>query len=71
MTPLMTSATLNASDSSCKVIQAAVIAKALLDEVSQTLASLRRPPLLIGYLANQDPAARSYAEWTLRTCLEK
>ena len=67
----MASNLVNGNVSSCKVVQARAIAKLLLDEVSKSLALLPRSPLLVGYLANQDPAARSYAEWTSRTCLEK
>lgn len=67
----MASSIVNGAVSSCKVVQAGVIARNLLSEVSTSLKSLEDPPLLVGYLANQDPAARSYAEWTSRTCLEK
>ncbi|CAF9922549.1 MAG: NAD-dependent 5,10-methylenetetrahydrafolate dehydrogenase [Gomphillus americanus] len=57
---------------SCKVILANPIAKNLLIEVSDGLKSLVRtaPPLLVGFLANADPAARMYADWTGRTCRE-
>ena len=55
----------------CKVVQASLVAKQLLEEVSRSLNLLPKPPVLVGYLANQDPAARSYAEWTSRTCQEK
>jgi methylenetetrahydrofolate dehydrogenase (NAD+) len=27
-------------------------------------------PLLVGFLGNDDPAARKYAEWTAKTCAE-
>lgn len=59
---------------SCKVILAGTVAKGLLTEVSEGLSKLGRPgknPLLVGFLANTDPAARKYAEWTDRTCREK
>jgi methylenetetrahydrofolate dehydrogenase (NAD+) len=56
---------------SCKVVIAASIAKSLLAEVAHGLADLPRKPLLVGFLANQDPAARMYADWTCRTCEEK
>ena len=32
---------------------------------------LGRAPLLVGFLANADPAARMYASWTGKTCLQK
>ena len=56
---------------SCKVVLAATIAKGILIEVSEGLSKLGRVPLLVGFLANKDPAARKYAEWTDRTCQEK
>ena len=57
--------------SSCKVVSAANVAKELLAEVKQGLLKLEKVPLLVGFLANNDPAARKYAEWTDRTCQEK
>ena len=57
--------------SSCKVVSAASVAKELLAEVEQGLLKLEKAPLLVGFLANNDPAARKYAEWTDRTCQEK
>lgn len=57
--------------SSCKVILAGTIAKDLMVEVSASLAKIGRTPLLVGFLANADPAARRYAEWTDRTCNEQ
>lgn len=57
--------------SQCKVILAANIAKNLLDEVSKDIKNLKEPPLLVGFLASSDPAARTYAEWTGKTCKEK
>ena len=56
---------------SCKVVLAGAIAKALLAEVSEGLQKLDRPPHLLGVLANADPAARLYANWTEKTCIEK
>lgn len=56
---------------SCKVVLAGNIAKGLLAEVSDGLKRLDRPPHLLGVLANADPAARLYAEWTEKTCKEK
>ena len=56
---------------SCKVVLASTVAKDLLAEVSQGFSKVGKAPLLIGFLANKDPAARKYAEWTDRTCQEK
>ena len=56
---------------SCKVILAGNIAQGLLAEVKSGLQKLERPPYLLGVLANADPAAKLYADWTERTCIEK
>ena len=56
---------------SCKVVLAGTVAKDLLTEVSEGLSTLGKSPLLVGFLANTDPAARKYAEWTDRTCRER
>lgn len=55
----------------CKVVLANSIAKSLLEEVRRGLQQLQRKPLLVGFLASADPAARVYAEWTGKTCIEK
>jgi methylenetetrahydrofolate dehydrogenase (NAD+) len=64
-------ATSQGAPASCKVILAGNIAKGLLSEVSDGLKRLDKPPHLQGVLANADPAARLYAEWTEKTCKEK
>lgn len=59
------------SNASCKTVLAGSIAKKLLAEVQDDLKDLGRAPRLHGFLANDDPAARMYAEWTAKTCREK
>ncbi|KAL1297661.1 hypothetical protein AAFC00_006216 [Neodothiora populina] len=54
----------------CKVILANNIAKRLHGEVQDGLAALGRKPHLVGFLANKDPAAKMYADWTGKTCVE-
>lgn len=58
----------------CKVILADSIAKKLLAEVTDTLAKIQnvdaRKPCLVAFLANDDPAALQYAEWSKKTCEE-
>ncbi|KAH9878926.1 NAD-dependent 5,10-methylenetetrahydrafolate dehydrogenase [Plenodomus biglobosus] len=54
----------------CKVILANNIAKSLLEEVRDGLSKIERKPLLVGFLSSADPAARVYAEWTGKTCVE-
>ena len=55
----------------CKVVLPVAVAKPLLAEVAEGLSQLGRTPLLVGFLANDDPAARMYADWTARTCKDK
>ncbi|KAI9869017.1 MAG: hypothetical protein M1813_002840 [Trichoglossum hirsutum] len=54
----------------CKVILASTIANSILKEVHESRSRLPKPPLLVGFLANADPAARMYADWTAKTCIE-
>eukprot|EP00560_Eucampia_antarctica_P008347 CAMPEP_0197826748 /NCGR_PEP_ID=MMETSP1437-20131217/3657_1 /TAXON_ID=49252 ORGANISM="Eucampia antarctica, Strain CCMP1452" /NCGR_SAMPLE_ID=MMETSP1437 /ASSEMBLY_ACC=CAM_ASM_001096 /LENGTH=376 /DNA_ID=CAMNT_0043427317 /DNA_START=91 /DNA_END=1221 /DNA_ORIENTATION=- len=53
-------------------VDAADIAKPFRDEVRDCVKELKEQgiatPLLVGLLANQDPAAKKYAEWTGRAC---
>lgn len=59
----------------CKVILADNIAKNLLVEVTETLKTIQQDvpsrPTLVAFLANDDPAAMKYAEWSKKTCEEK
>lgn len=64
-------ATADVGSAGCKVVLAGTVAKSLLTEVTEGLAKLPAAPLLVGFLANSDPAARMYADWTERTCKEK
>ncbi|RYP25159.1 hypothetical protein DL765_000040 [Monosporascus sp. GIB2] len=58
----------------CKVIMAETIAKGLLAEVKETLGLIQQDtegrPTLVAFLANGDPAAVKYAEWSKKTCEE-
>ncbi|KAL7901162.1 NAD(P)-binding protein [Trichoderma sp. SZMC 28014] len=58
----------------CKVITAETIAKKLLLEVKDTLSKVQEAgssaPTLVAFLANDDPAAAQYAEWSKKTCEE-
>jgi methylenetetrahydrofolate dehydrogenase (NAD+) len=55
----------------CKVVLAGNIAKPLLGEVQDGLKKFGKQPVLVGLLANDDDAAKLYADWTRRTCEEK
>ncbi|EDU50996.1 bifunctional protein folD [Pyrenophora tritici-repentis Pt-1C-BFP] len=54
----------------CKVVLANNIAKSLLEEVRDGLSKINKKPLLVGFLASSDPAAKVYADWTGKTCVE-
>ncbi|KAJ9137937.1 Methylenetetrahydrofolate dehydrogenase [Pleurostoma richardsiae] len=57
----------------CKVVLADTIAKNLLQEVKDTLEKIsngEQHPCLVAFLANDDPAAIKYAEWSKKTCEE-
>lgn len=55
----------------CKVVLAGGIAKSLLAEVQNDLKQLNTKPKIVGLLANNDPAAKMYADWSVKTCVEK
>ena len=67
----MATTTTDVAPSSCKVVLAGTVAKGLLAEVSEGRKKLDKPPHLVGFLANSDPAAKMYADWTEKTCKEK
>ncbi|KAK1078858.1 Methylenetetrahydrofolate dehydrogenase [NAD(+)] [Friedmanniomyces endolithicus] len=58
------------SSGPCKTVLAGAIPKSLLAEVIADLRNLDNAPRLHGYLANTDPAARMYADWSAKTCRE-
>lgn len=58
------------SNQFCKTILAGTIAKGLQAEVNEGLAKLAKTPHLLGILANDDPAAQVYADWTGKTARE-
>ena len=55
----------------CKVVLANSIASKLLAEVAVDLATLTEKPKLVGFLANDDPAAQMYADYSSKTCIQK
>ncbi|CZR54115.1 related to methylenetetrahydrofolate dehydrogenase (NAD+) [Phialocephala subalpina] len=57
-------------ESQCKVVTAPTIAKSLLAEVAKDLALLEYKPKLVGILANEDEHAKTYAEYSAKTCKE-
>jgi methylenetetrahydrofolate dehydrogenase (NAD+) len=61
----------NPTPATCKVVLAGSIAKGLLAEVKDGLSKLGEKPMLVGFLANGDPAAQVYADYCAKTCSEK
>lgn len=51
-----------------RTILASTIAKEFVDEITGQLEELEFKPKLVGFLANDDPAAQMYANWTGKTC---
>src|SRR5271155_923066 len=52
------------------VVLAATIAKKFIDEITEQVSKLDPPPKLVGFLANADPAAKMYADFTKKTSLD-
>lgn len=53
-------------------MDASIVAKSFRNEIKAKVVDMKQagiePPLLVGLLANKDPAARKYAEWTGKAC---
>ncbi|KAJ5114472.1 Methylenetetrahydrofolate dehydrogenase [Penicillium alfredii] len=64
------SAPTDSNPASCKVILSKNVANRLIAEVQEGIRTLEKPPHLVGFLANNDPAALMYAQWTQKTCEE-
>ncbi|RWS28007.1 methylenetetrahydrofolate dehydrogenase-like protein [Leptotrombidium deliense] len=54
----------------CKTILAADVASSFRDALKQKISERKIKAKLVGYLANKDPSAEKYAEWTARSCKE-
>ncbi|KAI9098719.1 hypothetical protein DFS34DRAFT_618695 [Phlyctochytrium arcticum] len=55
---------------SCKVVKVSEIAAPFIKELKDQIEKLEVKPLLVAFLANDDQAAKKYAEWTAKTCAE-
>lgn len=51
-----------------RTILASTIAKPYIEEITSQVKQLSLTPRLVGLLANNDPAAEMYANWTSKTC---
>ncbi|OGM50877.1 methylenetetrahydrofolate dehydrogenase [Aspergillus bombycis] len=60
----------DAAPATCKVVLSKNVVASLLAEVQEGVNTLEKPPHLVGFLANNDPAALMYAQWTEKTCEE-
>ncbi|KAI9226658.1 MAG: hypothetical protein DHS80DRAFT_32522 [Piptocephalis tieghemiana] len=54
----------------CRTLLSGTIAAPFREELKKEIEERGIAPLLVGFLANEDPAARQYAEWTEKTCQE-
>ncbi|ODV79018.1 NAD(P)-binding protein [Suhomyces tanzawaensis NRRL Y-17324] len=51
-----------------RTILASTIAKPFIEEITEQVKASGKSPKLVGFLANDDPAALMYANWTSKTC---
>ncbi|ORX53985.1 NAD(P)-binding protein [Hesseltinella vesiculosa] len=54
----------------CKTVLASRVSAKFRDEIKVDIKERKVCPKLVGFLANDDPAAAKYAEWTSKTCAE-
>lgn len=62
------SSLLTMSQPAGRTILASTVAKPFVEEITAEVAQLGFRPKLVGFLANDDPAAQMYANWTGKTC---
>ncbi|KAI8384457.1 uncharacterized protein BYT42DRAFT_492662 [Radiomyces spectabilis] len=55
---------------SCKTVLASKVSASFRDQIKADIKERNIRPKLVGFLANEDPAAMKYAEWTSKTCAE-
>ncbi|KAI8140225.1 hypothetical protein BJV82DRAFT_624329 [Fennellomyces sp. T-0311] len=54
----------------CKTVLASKVSASFREQLHKDIEERKIRPKLVGFLANDDPAARKYAEWTAKTCAE-
>ncbi len=59
---------MNAMHSYIYLFYLKILKKKHRQEIKDSIQTLAISPKLIGFLANEDPSARKYAEWTQKTC---
>lgn len=52
----------------CKTVLSSTVASHFRNQTRKFILETGIKPTLVGFLANQDPAAKKYAEWTERSC---
>ncbi|KAG1474643.1 hypothetical protein G6F56_000239 [Rhizopus delemar] len=55
---------------SCKTVLASKVSASFRNQIKGDIKERDIRPKLVGFLANEDPAAMKYAEWTAKTCAE-
>ncbi|CAM0139491.1 unnamed protein product [Umbelopsis sp. WA50703] len=61
---------MSAPVASCKTVLASKVSASFRDQIKKDIKERNVKPKLVGFLANEDPAAIKYAEWTAKTCAE-
>ncbi|ORY36520.1 NAD(P)-binding protein [Rhizoclosmatium globosum] len=54
----------------CRTVLASEVCTSFVNDLKKAVAAKEKAPLLVAFLANEDPAAKKYAEWTGKTCEE-
>ncbi|OBZ84649.1 Methylenetetrahydrofolate dehydrogenase [NAD(+)] [Choanephora cucurbitarum] len=55
---------------SCKTVLASKVSASFRNQIKADIKERNIHPKLVGFLANEDPAAMKYADWTAKTCAE-
>lgn len=58
---------MSSTDPVCHTVTATRVAKPFIEEITNGVKELPRKPKLVGFLANSDPAAKMYADWSGKT----
>ncbi|KAI9329718.1 hypothetical protein BDR26DRAFT_841931 [Obelidium mucronatum] len=61
-------ATKSAPAGPCRTVLASEVCSSYINDLKKAISEKKKSPLLVGFLANDDPAAKKYAEWTGKTC---
>ena len=56
------------SNNQCEVVNASKVAEVFVKELKAKIEKNKLKPKLVGFLANDDPSAVTYANWTGKSC---